>query len=333
MLQSSYYISKLPFELLLIITRMLRNTDFIKFVTAFQDLYTFEPLLSLLQLSKTVGIEEVWPIRIVRPLSPRDCTLVHEASHFSQTITFAGQTSLIRTIQTCNISQTWKVSLHLDGCQISRSDIADLRDFRIYEIQLYCVQVDRSIDGTEFVDALASNTNLRSLRLTFLEGSPQFRSKVFASVGLLKSLASFSWCNVYTEKISVKDCQLLGNSLRSTSITELKVGRLEWDGLVELAARLPDTAVTKFTIWNCVDEYSKDNAKQFLEHLVYSKVKALAILEACLTDSFAVLLATTDNLSLCSLDLRSNHLTKTGMTVLVQMIMPSLKLLDLIGKF
>lgn len=331
-LTHQFRISQLPFDILLIVSRMLDNDAMLKFVTSFQDLPLFSPYLCLLKMNNVYNICVRWPLWISGALSRDECALVHEASVISRTVEFNGDSSIIRTLKECRISQIAKVSLHLVRVLLDTEILNELEQLPISNLFMHECSPRENTSGSDLTTALGRIPHLRSISLHLYvpKVSYLFRFELFASIGIPKELRSFTWIN-YDSVIllSEDECRILGDSLKSSNIRQFEVGNMTWIGLQELSARLPETNVESLKIQLCGDEYSDDLARKILANISKSKVKHLSIIRSRSLDSFAVALSKAQNLSLISLHLTHNRISTVGINALLQMKMPSLRLLEL----
>lgn len=313
------------------ISQMLNNESMLEFVTAFETLPVFSPFHCLLNLKKVRGVYQIWPIWIDSSLSPEECFLVHEASFLSPSVHFDGKCDMTAILKECRISQTHKSKMELTGFNFSGELLNELQQLPVSVLYLHNSYTREPITESNWAYALGQNPYLKSLILNFcrMDSSPLFRQRLFESVADLKNLTSFTWMGYHSTLLSQEEGQILGDSLKSTNITDLRLMNVTWHGLKELTERLHHTKVERLQTRPYADQYSEDIAQIILANISKSKVKHLTITSSKLPDSFATLLSTTKNLHLQSIQLQINNFSIMGIAALLKMNMSSLIFLNL----
>lgn len=317
-------IHQLPFELLLMISYLLDSKSMVKFITAFKGYTLFKPFDCLLKLVKVTAVNVLWPLNISGLLSHDESALVRDASLLSKSVTFYR----FSTVKDCDIPQTSKVTLSL-GLQIMSSKaLQRLHKSRLNSLKIFRIRILGCLTGIALMEQLSRMEQLRSLEFESCKSSKLFISELFTSISMAKRLTSFTFQPAPRHHLSRLDCDSLGKSLTSSSITHLQLSDLNWRGFLHLTTSLPHSQVTSLKISKCCDYYTTASARQLLENLSKSKVKQLSILRSYPTDDFAFCLSATP-LYLSTLSLQNNHFTIAGMKALVEIDAPTLNLLDL----
>lgn len=332
-------ISLLSFDLLLMISNYLEDDDFHEFLTTFQYYPAFKPFLCLLELYEVEGIFEIWPLAIHEELSPEGCQLVHDASFLSKTVNFSGSSpSILEIVKLCDITPFRKVMLELCEVELTPQLLTQLQELKLNELIMGIIMCNPTITGTSLMEALSRMHQLRSLSLKFEFDKYNVWSDIFPLIGLMKSLTKLSLSGgdfSEEEGFSDSDCEVIGEALKSTIITDLNIIFLCLDGLVVISAALRDTLITNLSL--CVDpdgtEWSTSDCKQFWNNMADSKVECFVMdWDAC-DDDFALQLSSTKNLNLKFIHLMTGDLTWIGFKHLVQMDIPNLRKLYIDSRY